>query len=98
MMRRLCTILPILLIINTVAAAPVSVDKAAAVAASLFGRNTQKSTSTVDLKHVGVFNGDTVYYVFAGISLFLDACDSLCKSLLAFDVALSLDHDSLSLR
>lgn len=64
MMRRLCTISLILLIINTVAAAPVSVDKAAAVAASLFGRNTQKSTSTVDLKHVGVFNGDTVYYVF----------------------------------
>ena len=63
-MRRLCTILPILLIINIVTAAPVSVDKAAAVAASLFGRNTQKSTSTVDLKHVGVFNGDTVYYVF----------------------------------
>jgi photosystem II stability/assembly factor-like uncharacterized protein len=64
MMRRLCTILPILLIINIVTAAPVSVDKAAAVAAGLFGRNTQKSTSIVVLKHVGVFNGDTVYYVF----------------------------------
>ena len=64
MIRRLCTILSILLIVNTVSASSVSVDKAAAVAANLFGRNTQKSTSIVDLKHVGIFNGDTVYYVF----------------------------------
>lgn len=44
---------------------PVSVDKAKIVAESVFGKNTQKSSSVVSLEYVGISNGDTVYYIFA---------------------------------
>ena len=42
----------------------VSVDKAQSVAAGVFGKNTQKSTSTLNLLYVGTVDADTVYYVF----------------------------------
>ena len=42
----------------------VPVDKAQSVAAGVFGKNTQKSTSTLSLLYVGTVDADTVYYVF----------------------------------
>ena len=42
----------------------VPVDKAQSVAVGVFGKNTQKSTSTVSLLYVGTVGADTVYYVF----------------------------------
>ena len=42
----------------------VPVDNARDVAAGVFGKNTQKSSNTISLLHVGIYNGDTVYYVF----------------------------------
>lgn len=46
-------------------AGPVSVERASNVALNLFGKNTQKSTSTVELKYTGIADGDTLYYVFS---------------------------------
>lgn len=42
----------------------VPVDRAQSVAAGVFGKNTQKSTSTLSLLYVGTVGADTVYYVF----------------------------------
>ena len=42
----------------------VPIDKAQSVAAGVFGKNTQKSTSTLSLIYVGIVGTDTVYYVF----------------------------------
>lgn len=44
---------------------PISVDNAKIVAESVFGKNTQKSSSIVSLEYVGISNGDTVYYIFS---------------------------------
>ena len=63
-MRRLSILVLTFLITCVVTANPVTADRAKAIAAGLFGRNTQKSSSTVYLKYTGVCNGDTVYYVF----------------------------------
>lgn len=45
-------------------AGPVSVERASGVASNLFGKNTQKSSSAVELKYTGIADGDTLYYVF----------------------------------
>ena len=42
----------------------VPIDKAQSVAAGVFGKNTQKSTTTLSLLYVGTVGADTVYYVF----------------------------------
>ena len=54
----------LLLTINPIMAGFVPVDKAQSVAAGVFGKNTQKSTSTLSLLYVGTVGADTVYYVF----------------------------------
>ena len=54
----------LLLIVNPIKADFVPVDKAQTVAAGVFGKNTQKSSSTISLLYVGTVGTDTVYYVF----------------------------------
>lgn len=54
----------LLLIVNPIKADFVPVDKAQTVAAGVFGKNTQKSSSTISLLYVGTCGADTVYYVF----------------------------------
>ena len=54
----------LLLIVNQLMASFVPVDKARNAAADVFGKNTQKSSSTISLLYVGTVGADTVYYVF----------------------------------
>ena len=64
-MKQLLSIATLLLLIaNQLMASFVPVDKALTAAADVFGKNTQKSSSTISLLYVGTVGADTVYYVF----------------------------------
>jgi len=76
----------LLLIVNPIKADFVPVDKAQTVAAGVFGKNTQKSSSTISLLYVGTCGADTVYYVFgqADVGFAIIAADDAVNPVLGF--------------
>lgn len=64
MNTRIPFILILLLAVATVKAESVPESVARIAAERIFGKNTQKSTSHIELKHVGIEKGDTVYFVY----------------------------------
>lgn len=65
-MRKIIILILSILIPELASSAPIGVQMARQIAGNVIGDNTLKSTSALELKHVGVSNGDTLFYIFAG--------------------------------
>ena len=64
-MRKIVILILSILISGVANSEPIGVSFARQIAENVIGGSTLKSTSALELKHVGVYNGDTLYYIFA---------------------------------
>lgn len=64
-MRKIIILILSILIPGLASSEPIGVSMARQIAENVIG-STLKSTSALELKHVGVINGDTLFYIFAG--------------------------------
>ncbi|MBO7434115.1 MAG: C10 family peptidase [Salinivirgaceae bacterium] len=64
-MKKIVILILSILISGYANSEPIGVLFARQIAENVIGGNTLKSTSALELKHVGVYNGDTLYYIFA---------------------------------